>query len=249
MVTLFSRRINPGIEETALERGVKGFMEKIQHDAFKNDQALKNDISVTAEYLWTSAKSHKIVQGKELCSVLNAVIRDDVENEIKAAILFFRSINTRCVRRNSTGASMSEQSYPPNGETWRGGGFRQQYRSFFQSIKGHKYRVPGFLATTSKRSIAVGFLYKVDSKQPRALWRIMFDRRGEKHVEYRVRHMTFVSKTLIPEEGEYLFAPYSVFTLVSVRWSLEMDKPHQFTIRAAIDNKNEDENLPLAPWY
>merc|ERR1712224_259604 len=151
-----------GIEETALESGVKGFMEKIQHDAFKNDQALKNDISV---------------------------IRDDVENEIKAAILFFRSINTRCVRRNSTGASISEQSYPPNGETWRGGGFRQQHRSFFQSIKGQKYRVPGFLATSSKRSIAVGFLYKLDSKQPRALWRILFDRRGEKHVEYRVRHM------------------------------------------------------------
>jgi hypothetical protein len=62
--------------------------------------------------------------------------------------------------------------------------------------------------------------------------------------------MSFVSKTLIGGENEYLFAPYSVFTLVSVKWSAkELIFPHEFTILAARDNKEEDEDLPLAPWY
>ena len=61
--------------------------------------------------------------------------------------------------------------------------------------------------------------------------------------------MTLVSKTLISGELEYLFAPYSVFTLVSVKWSDELVKPHKFTLRPVIDNKLEDEELPLAPWY
>ena len=50
-------------------------------------------------------------------------------------------------------------------------------------------------------------------------------------------------------EGEYLFAPYSVFTLASVKWSSDLNKPHEFTLLPATDNKKEDENLPLAPWY
>ena len=61
--------------------------------------------------------------------------------------------------------------------------------------------------------------------------------------------MAFVSKTLIAGEREYLFAPYSVFTLVSVKWSAKLIKPHEVTIRSALDNKEEDEDLPLTPWY
>jgi hypothetical protein len=61
--------------------------------------------------------------------------------------------------------------------------------------------------------------------------------------------MSFVSKSLIEGENEYLFVPYSVFKLVSVKWSGELKTPHDFTIRAAVDNQDEDEDLPLSPWY
>ena len=81
------------------------------------------------------------------------------------------------------------------------------------------------------------------------MWRITLDPRGVLNPEYRVRHMGFVSKTLVTGENEYLFVPYSVFTLVSVKWSAEVAKPHQFTIQAARDNKQEDERLPLCPWF
>ena len=97
--------------------------------------------------------------------------------------------------------------------------------------------------------MAATFAFQADKSQPRAIWRFAFDPRGEEHPQYRVQHMTFVSKTLIAGEHEYLFAPYSVFTLASVQWSEELLTPHEFAIQPAVDNKIEDENLPLTPWY
>ena len=253
MLKLFAARINPTLDQTTVEDGVREFMEKIQGDAFKNNMALKSDVGAVSEYLWTSAKAHGVVNGMELCSVLNAVIRDDVAEEIKEAVTIFRSINSRRVHRMSvkrdTDDVMDHQSYPHGGETWRGGGFRQQYRAFFESMIGRKYRAPGFLATTIKRTIASSFAFKADKTHPCALWRIVFDPRGEHEYEYRVQHMTFVANTLIAGENEYLFAPYSVFELVSVKWSVKLGKPHEFVIQAAVNNKEEDENLPLTPWY
>ena len=49
--------------------------------------------------------------------------------------------------------------------------------------------------------------------------------------------------------GEYLFSPYSVFTVVKVEFSDENLAPHKISLSAAMDNKLEDEDLPLAPWY
>ena len=184
----------------------------------------------------------------QLCSVLNAVIRDDVREEVEAAVIFFRGINTRRVTRKGS----IDTSYPHKGKTWRGGGFRREHRVFFERMQGKKYRVPAFLASSTKRSIAAKFAfdaYAANSSHPCVIWCIKVDARGENHPEYRVKHMTFVSKTLVEGEEEYLFAPYSVFTLVSTLWSAELDKPHEFTIHAACDNKKEDEKLDLAPWY
>ena len=182
--------------------------------------------------------------------MLNAVIRDDIEEEVQAAAIFFRGINTRRVTRIRSGNI--DPSFPRNGETWRGGGFRSQHRAFFEGMVGKKYRVPGFLATSAKRSIAVKFAFAAfeeDSSHPHVIWRVRVDPRGKMHSEHRVKHMTFVSKTLVEGEDEYLFAPYSVFTLVSAEWSDSLRKPHEFTVQAARDNKMEDENVPLTPWY
>ena len=52
-------------------------------------------------------------------------------------------------------------------------------------------------------------------------------------------------------EAEYLFAPYSTFTVEAVELASPNSyiTPHVITLRAAIDNKLEQEDLPLAPWY
>ena len=155
----------------------------------------------------------------------------------------------RLINRNGKGVDVDVQTYPPKGETWRGGGFREQCAEFFRNLKGKKYRVPGFLASSSVETVASQFAFCADKNHPCAIWRIKFDKRGKKNPRYRVQHMTFVQKTLIPGEHEYLFAPYSVFTLTSVKWSDKRSEPHEFTIQSALDNKEEDKNLPLAPWY
>ena len=49
-------------------------------------------------------------------------------------------------------------------------------------------------------------------------------------------------------EGEYLFTPYSVFTVRKVKWSDDRTEPHSITIAAALDNALEPDDLPLAPW-
>merc|ERR1719201_549987 len=253
MLKLYAKRINITEEQDDgmfIEVDVMGAMIQIQDDAFRHCAAMKNDIEVMAEYLWTSCKKLSVVKDMELCSVINAVIRDDVAEEIEASTIIFRSINSRRIRRRNVHASINVQSYPPQGETWRGGGFRREHRVFFERMIGKKYRVPGFLATSVRREIAAAFAFKADMANPShpcAIWRITFDPRGKENPDYRVKHMTLVSKTLTAGEHEYLFAPYSVFTLVSVKWS-EHDAI-KFTIRAARDNKEEDECLPLTPWY
>lgn len=52
-------------------------------------------------------------------------------------------------------------------------------------------------------------------------------------------------------EEEFLFAPYSVFTVQSAEWSdnPDDDTPHVIHLQAAIDNRKEPNDLPLAPWY
>merc|ERR1711971_553197 len=249
MVSLYAARTNPDKDIDELGVDVKVFMEDIQDDAFANDKALQKDVGAVAEYLWTSGKKHPVVQNMELCNVLNAVIRDDVQAEVEAGAMIFRSINTRRVTRITDGATVDEQSYPPKGETWRGASFRAEAQHFYSNIKKGKYRVPGFLATSNDQSIAAGFATRAHPDHPRALWCIKFDKRGELQPGYRIQHMTYVSKSLVPGEQEYLFSPYSVFTLVSVKWSNTLRKPHEFVIEAALDNKKEDESLPLAPWY
>ena len=250
MLKLYAKRTNPTLQQPALGKYVDEYMGQIQDDAFKDDAALRHDVAALAQYLWTSAKTHRVVQFRQLCSVLNAVIRDDIEEEVQAAAIFFRGINTRRVTRVRSGNV--DPSFPRNGETWRGGGFRSQHRAFFEGMVGRKYRVPGFLATSAKRCIAAKFAFDAfdeDSSHPCVIWHVTVDPRGKTHPEYRVKHMAFVSKTLVEGEEEYLFAPYSVFTLVCTQWSDSLRKPHEFTVRAAHDNKIEDEKLPLTPWY
>ena len=242
---LYAARSNPALAPNELKMMVNNCMTQIQEDAFRHTKELTEDVAVVAEYLWTSCNKYMVFKDMELSMVLNTVIRDDIQTEVLAVAPFIRSLNLRRVHRKL----VKPQCYPPKGQTWRGGGFRNQYKTFFDCMIGSKYRVPAFLATSVKKAVAMGFAKVADKDHARVLWCIRFDPRGKSDPNYRVRHMTFVNKTLIPGEGEYLFAPYSVFTLVSVAWSATQEQPHNITILAANDNKEEDENLDLVPWY
>ena len=53
------------------------------------------------------------------------------------------------------------------------------------------------------------------------------------------------------DEAEFLWAPYSVFTVenIMISSSNSYADPHIVTLHAALDNRMESEDLPLAPWY
>ena len=75
------------------------------------------------------------------------------------------------------------------------------------------------------------------------LWRVRID------PDRKCLHVNLVKKTNVAGEEEYLFAPYSAFTVLSAEWNTGTDNdPHVIELVAAVDNKAEPEDLPLAPW-
>ena len=112
------------------------------------------------------------------------------------------------------------------------------------------YRCPGFLATSLEKEISKRFLYMQQSKgNPSVLWTIILDGRGTTEAECRCMHASFVVKSHLTGESEFLFSPYSVFQVVATEWSSPPTEHHSIVLRAAIDNKKHAEDLPLAPWY
>ena len=56
----------------------------------------------------------------------------------------------------------------------------------------------------------------------------------------------------LPDEFEYLFVPYSVFTVVRFERSKKPTwrTPHVVHLEAALDNlEDPPDDLPLAPWF
>ena len=75
------------------------------------------------------------------------------------------------------------------------------------------------------------------------MWQVRID------PERKCNHVNLVKKTNVPGEEEYLFAPYSAFTVLSARWNAgTAAAPHEIELLAAVDGKAESEDLPLAPW-
>ena len=64
--------------------------------------------------------------------------------------------------------------------------------------------------------------------------------------------MNLVEKSNVGGEAEFLFAPYSVFTVVSVTIPASgkpnASNPIVIELLAAVDNREEPEDLPMSPW-
>lgn len=265
---------------TACEKLVKTFAEqndvgekewkafyhkKLYEPAFSRGKDLQTDMGAIAEYLWTSAARLK---KKEFCGMLNNAIRGDDPADMIHAIVICRAINLR--RMTARDVSSKENfKFPENGECFRGTGFDDSCRPFF--AVGKSYRVPGFLATSLDQFIAKRFMKRMmgSSTLTPTLWKILVDPRGEKDPLYRCAHVSYVSNTMIKGEDEFLFAPYSAFTVRSVQWIGDDDptptpsgvsRPrrktsfgemlyHTITLQAVLDNRSMPDTLALAPWY
>ena len=209
----------------------------------------------TAELLWTSQSTFNGMDehNKEFCSLLNAAIRDDHAALAGPAAALGRGLNEGlCTEGRAAPAAVP---FPPGGVTLRGGGFDNAHQGFF--TVGKQFRVPGFLATSFQQATALRFLRTQQAYGRQGiLWVVRVDPAGEHDPSKRCKHVNFVSHSLIvdhagaPAEREYLFAAYSVFTVLEVHWSDTPDDetPHRIVLQAATDNRKEPDGLPLAPW-
>ena len=109
--------------------------------------------------------------------------------------------------------------------------------------------MPGFLASTFSRDVAVGFRDGLGypPEAPGVLWVVHVDPAGEHDPSKRCKHAYLIASHL-RHELEFLFTAYSVFTVRSVEWG-EGDAPNLVELDAATDNDAEPLDLPLAPWY
>jgi len=193
---------------------------------------------------WTSALNNSL-----LATLLNrALAADSSETVLQPAAMLCRAINdVLCTRRrgtantawpegpNAAGAGRSDEA----DVTFRGGGLPDEHRSFF--TVGRRYRTTRFVATSFRRSVAERFVSRrPDPAVNKAiLWTVRF------HPTDRCMHVNYLQDLSALDESEFLFPPYSVFTVQKVDWSAS---PLRVTLHAAVDNKEELEDLPLAPW-
>ena len=128
---------------------------------------------------------------------------------------------------------------------------------------GVAYRAPMFVATSFDDAVSVNtFLRRLErpsaSQRPPhqepTLWLFHYD--GSLPQSRRCVHVNFIDRTdgTVHGEDEFLFAPYSCFTVRAVHWEAdpvvdEYDaRPHRIEVDVAPDNRRAPTDLPLAPW-
>jgi hypothetical protein len=179
--------------------------------------------------------------------MMNESLREDCGTEMPSLAIISRCINHLCLVRSD----LSKQKFPPDGCTYRGGELPPQFFEFFKQV-GKKYRVPGFLATSFLQRVANDFLRrKFESGRTPVRWEVVLDPRGRDDLAFRCRHVNYLTHTQIPGEEEFLFTPYSAFTVLSFNQPAHPTAadPVVIRIQASLDNQEEPEDLPLAPWY
>ena len=212
---------------------------QLEAEAMQNPGELsdKDLIPVAAQRMWTSALQ---LAGREFCFIINYAGRQDTPEFVEPLAVLARAINKNCVTERGPAASVSVPKHPDDDVCFRGGGFLDDHRSFF--TPGKAFRQPAFLATSFSPAVAHSFI-AMRGGDDCVLWTIRIDSAR------KCKHVNLVTKTNVPGEQEYLFAPYSAFTVLSVSWNAgTVAEPHQIELLAAVDNKDEPEDLPLAPW-
>ena len=206
--------------------------------------------------LWTSADT---LGSREFCSLLNEALRNDDADAIAHAAAITHALNAFCVTRRSHGSPVR---WPPEHVTNRGTAMPRDFKSFF--TVGKKYRAPMFVATSFSEKVAVnrflmGLPPPADGQTPPlqepTLWR--FHLNGNLPESERCMQANFIGERTdgtVRGEEEFLFSPYSVFTVRAVSWHGEplvdeyVTQTHVVDVDVASDNKREPLDLPLTPW-
>lgn len=236
-----------------------GFFTKVQRNASVaggiDEFVDPEQLMYVAVRLWTSAE---LLCGREFCAILNETIRRDAPGEVGRAATVAQAINAFCVTGRAGGAPVR---WPPANRTYRGGAMPREFRSFFSP--GKAYRANMYIATSFREDVSVNtFLQRLETPsaaqtpawQEPVLWIFSFD--GSLEETRRCVHVNYIDRTdgSVRNEDEFLFAPYSCFTVRCVDWApapvadLYECRPHRIEVDVAPDNRGMPAGLPLAPW-
>ena len=192
------------------------------------------DTPYLAIRFWTSGET---LEGRELCSIINESLRMDIDGDYTVPIT--RALNAFCV---TSQGRVKRVNWPGSNCTYRGGGLPLKHRGFY--FKGLTFRAPMFIATSSDERVAHVFMRRQDEEP--VLWTFCFDS------VRKCKHVNFVDRTdgTVHEEDEFLFAPFSAFTVSEVVWSEKPNpgRPHRIQLQVAPDNMAVSEKLLLSPW-
>jgi hypothetical protein len=252
---------------------------KLLHGEWK----LADSVALATQRLWTSLKTHPPRLDLQFCNMWNDVIRRDQASLARPSALIARALNTSIVgAATATRRKMGAVDFPPvrvgdGGErafsTWRGGGFGDATAAAGSPLSpaalaafftpGKVYRTRQCLATSFNHDKAMEFVQDAwDGASELVLWEVQLDAGGETDLECRCKHVNLLRATHVGAEEEYLFSPFSVFTVSADHppvWSTTPttgpNTPHVITIVPALDNKYQPggdvrwpDDLPLAPW-
>lgn len=210
---------------------------------------LVNETERAALRLWTSAEKYR--NKFELCHIINAAIRADGPDElISATAKVARAINMLLVSIRRGGAPAA---FPPRGMVFRGSVIPDEHLHFFEE-RDKKFRVPGFFPTSFSQDKARWFANRSarsagNAGSKRVVWVVQVDPAGETDEMMLCQNANYVNATHVQGEQEYLFTQYSVFQVTNWEWSDDVRGFHTVQLTAMHDNQDEDEGLPLAPWY
>lgn len=238
------------------------FFKALEAEAFEHQDELLGEIPAAAQRFWTSGIHIDVAnkEGPELCSIIQHAIRSDTKDFLEPALILCRAINELCVARRVE--EKEEIPFPKEGLIFRGGLLPFEHHAFYTDI-GKQYRVPGYLATSFDEKVTLGFrkrAFKAEKvaarlegrpANPAVLFIIQVDPAGEEDEDALNQNANLVQKTNVAGESEYLFVPYSVFTVTKCEWQAKPNyqNPHKIYLDAAADNDLADEDLPNAPWY
>lgn len=238
------------------------FFHSLQEEALGKQKDYGEASSICAR-LWTSAKTLDVTEHNsslsnlssskpslssancgiipskiELCNILCEVLREDDQKALKMAAILIKGMS------HITNKARETIQWPEDNLLFRGGGIPKSKREQF--TEGKKYRCPVLLATSRKRKIGEMLCYRaVNRKIDAILYIIHLDKGKCFNVNYIGRNSN------IDNEEEFLFLPYSVFTVRSTLWQNEPStgNPHIIHLNASADSESESEFLPIVNWH
>lgn len=202
-------------------------------------------IAVLALVLWSSARRDGF--GKEFCSILNEVIRDDVREVMEHAVVLCRAMNTLIVTNlGRVGAMQADGGtcWPADFVTHRGTSMPLEELQFFK--EGRVYRAPMFLATSFDESTATDFMRNTPAERVPVHFKFLLDRNSKCDHALYLEHYT-----LVRGEKELLYVPYSAFKVKSVFVPDQPRYGHPAVIELEVfpNNQDESEDVPLSTWH